>query len=173
MAANAKKPSADEKAEKKVYAPKVSVSSRGKINTTLELIAGEFRRLHPDQECRWVFDSAHNPSISNVVSRASEGYSLVKPDDFEGGEIPNFESFIDEKGNVRMADTVLMKIDAGQRAVNANEMQRLADAEMERVKYSFQEAAKEVMAGDHALTTRGSVKTKVVEKEVPISLKEG
>ena len=138
-----------------VYAPKVNVSSAGRISATLEGIAAEFKNLYPDQECRWVFNSVRKPELSNVVSRMTEGYSMIEPSEFKGYPI---EPFVDEKGQIRLADVVLMKIPAGQRKVNKEERQRLADAQLNQAKEGFAMSMADVHEGRHKAAVRGGIK---------------
>lgn len=141
--------------EAPVYTPRVSVSPRGKIGQTLEAVADEFRSRHPDQEVRWVFHSARKPELSNVMSRLAEGYTMVEPSDLEGYPI---DSFVDERSHLRVADVVLMKIPSGQRKVNLEARQRLADAQVDIVKEGFQVAMESAQAGQHSAAARGSLK---------------
>lgn len=141
--------------EATVYTPRVSVSSRGKIGATLENIANELKSRQPDQEVRWVFHSARKPELSNIVSRMAEGYTIVERSEFDGYPI---DAFVDEKGHIRVADTVLMKIPAGQLAVNVEARQRLADAQIDMVKEGFQVAMETARAGQHKAAARGAVK---------------
>lgn len=138
-----------------VYAPKVTVTSRGKISATLEGIADEYKRLYPDQEVRWVFNSVRKPELSNVISRMAEGYSMIAPKEFKGYPV---EPFIDEKGQVRVADVVLMKIPRGQRKANAQERQRLADQQLHQAKDGFKHAMAGVREGRHGSEARGGLK---------------
>ena len=140
--------------KEQVFTPKVNVSSRGKVSATLEGIADEYRRLYPDMDCRWVFHSARRPELSNVISRMAEGYERIEPSEFKGYPI---EPFVDERGDIRVADVVLMKIPAGQRSVNQQERQRLADAQIQRVKDQFEQSMEQVRSGDHRAMARGAV----------------
>ena len=144
-----------ERKPEEVYAPKVTVTSRGKISATLEGIAEEFKKLYPDQDCRWVFHSARKPELSNVISRMAEGYSMIEPKEFKGYPV---DPFIDEKGQIRVADVILMKIPTGQRTANAQERQRLADSQLSQVKDGFQHAMASAREGRHGSESRGGLK---------------
>ena len=138
-----------------VYAPRVNVSSSGRISAVLEGVAAEFKRLHPGQDCRWVFHSARKPELSNVISRMTEGYSMIEPKQFKGYPI---EPYVDEKGMIRVGDTVLMQIPTGQRKVNAEARQRMADQQLRSVKEGAANSMEQVREGDHKLHVRGGLK---------------
>jgi hypothetical protein len=148
--------------EGEVFTPRVTVASRGKISQTLEGVANAYRKKFPDRDCRWVFHSVRKPELSNVMSRNAEGYSLVKAEDLKDTEVP-IGNFVDAEGLIRVADVVLMGIPAGQRAVNARERQRLADAQINRVSDAFNAAMESVKQGSHRSEARGAVKMQVKE----------
>ena len=137
------------------YAPKVNVSSSGRVSAILEGIADEFKRQHTDQAVRWVFHSARKPELSNVVSRMSEGYSLIEPKEFQGYPI---DPYVDEKGMIRLGDVILMKIPSGQRQANKVERQRMADQQLSSVKDGFKSSMATVREGEHTATARGGLK---------------
>lgn len=138
-------------------APLVNVRSAGKISQTLEGVAKEFRRLYPDQECRWVFHSMSKPELSNVIGRMAEGYSIVNPEAFKDSPYP-ISAFIDEKKHIRLADTVLMKIPAAQRDANRTERQRMANEQLSQVQEKFRHGISQTREGRHSAEARGGLK---------------
>lgn len=163
---------ADGKKEE-VFVPKMSSrGGGGKISATLEGIVEHFRSEHSDMDCRWVYHSARKPELSNVMSRRAEGYSLVKAEEFSDYDI---NPFVDEKGMIRVADTVLMKIPTGQRAVNREARQELADAQLKQVDQKFKETMGGVKSGKHRAAARGAVslENRDHEYEIEQRSKEG
>lgn len=149
--------------EKSPRAPRVTVSSRGKISRILEGIAAEYERLHPDRKVRWVFDSSTKPELSNLLSRTMEGYSLVESKDFQGYPV---EGYVDKSGRIRVADVVLMSIPEDLKKENVLERQRVADDQVRRVKEGFDSAMQMTRQGEHRAAARGAVKIREVDHDL-------
>ena len=135
-------------------APVVGVSGNGRIAKTFQMVTQQFESEYPDQHVRWVFHSANKPELSNVISRSVEGYRKVSLDEFSDTDL--IKSFVDEKGDIRLADTIMMKIPRDQWEANRAERQRMAVVQRDSVKDQFDAAMDTVTQGKHRAVARGA-----------------
>lgn len=161
---------------KRTQPPRARVKSAGKVSRRLDSFAKLFKENNPGQDCRWVFDPAHKPDMSNVYGRQADGYAVVSPDQLG----PDFrETSSDKKGVVvRVGDVILMSIAEDIRTGYQKEQDDLAADELSRVNHEFHESIDEVnknVRPEHRLRPRGSSVTEAVEREVNLdpSLVEG
>lgn len=154
------------KETRKKFAPKVQVRSGGKISATLEGIVAEFKSIYLDMDCRWVYHSATKPELSNIMGRRAEGYAIVKANEFTGEFL--ITPFVDEKGLIRVADTVLMKIPTGQRDANRVERQSMANAQLQTIEAKYKDSMDNVGSGKHRAASRGAVKLEERDHEYEI-----
>jgi hypothetical protein len=85
--------------------PQIRAGRRGRVSTSLESIAERWREAHPSQDCRWIYDPPSKPELSNLDSRAADGYRPVTRGELDPSTPPARR---DEY--VRIADVVFCTI---------------------------------------------------------------
>ena len=152
-------------------APRVSSRSNGRLGKTLETIANSFTSNNPDRHPRFVFHSAHKPELSNMMSRSADGYRVVTLEDFADTML--IKPFVDEKGFIRVADTVLMAIPVEAHAEIRAERRELADEQLASVKDQFDTSMDAVTQGRHRAVARGAASLETRDHEYNIEQRSG
>lgn len=154
-----------ETAKKKT--PSIRVKARGRISGLMDQLGEAYRKRHSDRDCRWVYAPTHKPELSNVLSRRAQGYEEVCICDLPEAE--GLMAGLSPDDVVRVADTVLMSIEAELREMFKKELHSDAVEQGNRVERKYYEelraAEEEAKAGGkHIATPRGRVV--IEEKEL-------
>lgn len=156
--------------------PSIRVKARGRISGLMDQLGEAYRERHPDRDCRWVYAPTHKPELSNVLSRRAQGYQEVCIVDLPEAE--GMMAGLSPDDVVRVADTVLMSIEAELREIFKKELHSDAVEQGERVekKYYEQLLAAEEEAGTgakYSATPRGRVHIEEKELEYEYEQRQG
>lgn len=120
-------------------APVVRARNRGQITSTLERYSDAYRAAHPDRAVRYVYSPEHRPELSGVIGREAVGFKLVTYEElgitFEG---------MDPKAVVRVADLVLMSIEADKAAEQRVENRQHALEALKTTQQDFYEKTEQL-----------------------------
>lgn len=148
----------------------ISVRARGRVSGILDLIGDMYREAYPDRDCRWVYAPTHKPELSNVLGRKASGYVEVRVK-----EIPKLGDFLPGSSPddvVRVADLVLMSIEAELRNIFKEELHQAAIEQGKRVERSYYERidaeSQEGGGRTHKASAKGSLNIEEREYEYDI-----
>jgi len=127
--------------KKGAKSPSINVRARGRINAVLDQLGQLYKEKYPDRDCRWVYAPTHKPELSNVLGRRAQGYVEVKLGELEdaGDLMPG----LGPDDVVRVADVVLMSIEAEVRDMFKEDLHEAAKEQGERVGRKYYEALME------------------------------
>ncbi len=150
--------------------PSIRVKARGRISGLMDQLGDAYRKHFPDRDCRWVYAPTHKPELSNVLSRRAQGYEEVCICDLPEAE--GLMAGLSPDDVVRVADTILMSIEAELREIFKSDLHSEAVEQSERVERKYYEELRaleeEAKTGSkHKVTPRGrlTIEEKTLEYE--------
>lgn len=140
-------------------APKVATRKKGRINQALDGFAEQYEKQNPGRSAQWVYSPAHNPELSNIMSRRSQGYRPV-----DASELGSDSTYQDDEGEVRVGDLLLMSIADEEREEILQEKRERAEDQIQSVEADYYDNITSLGNNDHGRPRMSPAGRSVIEK---------